>query len=159
MHYANVILQLKALAMASPAVPQNARESLYQALPPGIKPVLRTQLLKRRIPDKDQTMTRAGLRAEMNRVLRWLVPAAESTRRYHVNGVFGEWEMKGIEGIDVDEANWLEQESQISVSFMLAHADAKVSKMETLYYADKERTEGYILDLVLALHRLVSTAD
>lgn len=156
LHYANVILQLKALALASPAVPQNAREALYQALPPRIKPVLRTQL---RIPDRDQTMTRAGVRAEMNRVLRWLVPAAESTRRYHVNGVFGEWEMKGIEGIDVDEANWFEQESRISVSYMLAHADAKVSKVETLHYADKERTEGYILDLVLALHRLVSFAD
>uniref|UniRef100_A0A453L9I0 DUF668 domain-containing protein n=1 Tax=Aegilops tauschii subsp. strangulata TaxID=200361 RepID=A0A453L9I0_AEGTS len=86
LHYADVILQLKALALASPAVPQNAGEALYQALPPGIKPVLRTQL---RIPDKDQTMTRAAVRAEMNRVLRWLVPAAESTRRYHVNGVFG----------------------------------------------------------------------
>ncbi|KAE8792296.1 Receptor-like serine/threonine-protein kinase SD1-6 [Hordeum vulgare] len=156
LHYAHVILQLKALALASPAVPQNAREALYQALPPGIKAALRTQL---RIPDKDQTMSQAGVRAEMNRVLRWLVPAAESTRRYHVNGVFGEWEMKGIEGIDVDEANWLEQESRISVSFMLAHADAKVSKVETLYYADKERTEGYIIGLVLALHRLVSPAE
>ncbi|EMS61544.1 Receptor-like serine/threonine-protein kinase SD1-6 [Triticum urartu] len=174
LHYANVILQLKALALVSPAVPQNDREALYQALPPQIKPVLHTQL---RSPGRDQNMTRAGVRAEMNRVLRWLVPAAESTRRYHVNGVFGEWEMKGcincnvlsgshelihcvrIEGIDVDEANWFEQESRISVSYMLAHADAKVSKVETLYYASKERTEGYILDLVLALHRLVSPAD
>ncbi|XP_037431236.1 protein PSK SIMULATOR 1-like [Triticum dicoccoides] len=156
LHYANVILQLKALALVSPVVPQNDREALYQALPPQIKPVLHTQL---RSPGRDQNMTRAGVRAEMNRVLRWLVPAAESTRRYHVNGVFGEWEMKGIEGIDVDEANWFEQESRISFSYMLAHADAKVSKVETLYYASKERTEGYILDLVLALHRLVSPAD
>ncbi|XP_044389606.1 uncharacterized protein [Triticum aestivum] len=90
LHYANVILQLKTLALTSPAVPQNAREALYQALPPRIKPVLHTQL-RRRFPLREkQTMTVAEVRAEMDRVLRWLVPAAESTRLY-----LGEWARRG----------------------------------------------------------------
>ncbi|KAM3258782.1 hypothetical protein ACQJBY_050519 [Aegilops geniculata] len=82
LHYANVILQLKTLALASPAVPQNAREALYQALPPRIKPVLHTQLRRRFPLGEKQTMTVAEVRAEMDRVLRWLVPAAESTRYF-----------------------------------------------------------------------------
>ncbi|XP_037432801.1 protein PSK SIMULATOR 1-like [Triticum dicoccoides] len=151
LHYANVILQLKALALASPAVPQNARVALYQALPPRIKPVLHTQLRRRFPLGEKQTMTVAEVRAEMNRVLRWLVPAAESTRL-----CLQEWAMKGMEGVNVDETNWFEQENHVSVGSMLAHADAKVSKVETLYYADKETTEGYIAELVLALHLLVS---
>ncbi|XP_044950147.1 protein PSK SIMULATOR 1-like [Hordeum vulgare subsp. vulgare] len=151
LHYANVILQLKTLALASPAVPQNAREALYQALPPRIKPVLHTQLRRRFPHGEKQTMTVAEVRAEMDGVLRWLVPAAESTRLY-----LREWAMKGMECVDVDKANWFEQDSRIGVGSMLAHADAKVSKVETLYYADKETTEGYIAELVLALHLLVS---
>uniref|UniRef100_A0A453L9F6 DUF668 domain-containing protein n=1 Tax=Aegilops tauschii subsp. strangulata TaxID=200361 RepID=A0A453L9F6_AEGTS len=103
-------------------------------------------------------MTVAEVRAEMDRVLRWLVPAAESTR-YFVQVLqfyLAEWAMKGTECVDIDEANWFERDSRISVGSMLAHADAKVSKVETLYYANKETTEGYIAELVLALHLLVS---
>ncbi|KAM0839647.1 hypothetical protein ACQ4PT_060178 [Festuca glaucescens] len=153
LHYANVILQIKTLVLASPAVPDKARDSLYQALPPRIKSVLGIHLRQHR-PSKEKMPTVEEVRAEMDRVLQWLVPAAESTRLYHLNGASGEWAMKGIEDVDIDEADWFQQDSQINVSSML-NAGTKVSKIETLYHADKERTEAYILDLVKALQSLV----
>ncbi|KAM0836298.1 hypothetical protein ACQ4PT_062435 [Festuca glaucescens] len=153
LHYANVILQIKTLVLASPAVPDKARDSLYQALPPRIKSVLGIHLRQHR-PSKEKRATVEEVRAEIDRVLQWLVPAAESTRLYHLNGASGEWAMKGIEDVDIDEVDWFQQDSQINVSSML-NAGTKVSKIETLYHADKERTEAYILYLVKALQSLV----
>ncbi|KAJ1274779.1 hypothetical protein BS78_05G087600 [Paspalum vaginatum] len=91
------------------------------------------------------TLTVAEARAKMDMILQWLVPAAESTRLCYKNGAFGEWEFKGLEGIDESE------DQLITASAMLGHENAKVNRIETLYYADKETTEGYVLDLLWAL--------
>ncbi|WVZ53897.1 hypothetical protein U9M48_004784 [Paspalum notatum var. saurae] len=52
-----------------------------------------------------------------------------------------------MEDVDVDES----EDRLIIVSAMLGHENAKVNRIETLYYADKEITEDYILDLLWAL--------
>ncbi|CAO2152911.1 unnamed protein product [Urochloa humidicola] len=150
LHYANVILQINALALTLPStVPDKARDALYQALPHYI----RSKLREHRPSDKTVV---PHVRAEMNRILEWLVPVAESTRLYYKNGVFGEWAMKGMEDVDVDEAHLSGQEERpIIISAMLAHGNIKINKIETLYYANKDKTEGYILDLIRALQRLV----
>jgi len=153
LHYANVILQINTLychALASPAeVPGEARDALYQALPRSIRSKLRGRW------PKEKTML-AEVRAEMDRTLRWLVPVAESTKQYYKNGAFGEWAMRGIEDVDLEDVlPFGADQRQIIVSPMLMHENGKVNKIETLYYANKERTEGYILDLVRALHCLV----
>ncbi|KAL6870847.1 hypothetical protein ACP4OV_014695 [Aristida adscensionis] len=156
LHYANIILQINMLALAVPMViPQKDRDALYQALPHYIRS-------KMRAFSRRENTTITLTRDEMDRVLRWLVPVAELTRFYYKNGAFGEW-AKGMEELDMDEAHWSGQEKrqngQITANAMLRHVNAKVNKIETLYYADKEATEGYILDLLRALHCLVQDVN
>ncbi|WVZ53908.1 hypothetical protein U9M48_004794 [Paspalum notatum var. saurae] len=106
------------------AVNNKARDSLYQALPPCIKRRLRQ-------PSRI-VLTIAEARAKMDTILQWLLPAAESTR---------------FEDVDADES----EDRLITVSAMLGHENARVNRIETLYYANKETTEGYVLDLLWAL--------
>lgn len=56
------------------------------------------------------------------------------------------------EDLDVDSAE--DYKYNISAIPGLNSANARVNKIETLFYADNGRTEGYILYLVQALHRL-----
>ncbi|XP_021317102.1 uncharacterized protein LOC8079731 isoform X2 [Sorghum bicolor] len=151
LHYANVILQINTLVLASPAaVSYKARDALYQALPPCIKSKLRECC------HRERTMNVAEVRAEMDRILQWLVPVAESTTSYYKNGAFGEWiNMVMPEDIVVEEPYWPGEEERQTIAGASAIQRHVVNKIETLYHADKQKTEGYILDLIRGLHRLV----
>ncbi|CAD6254524.1 unnamed protein product [Miscanthus lutarioriparius] len=138
--YAKVILHINTLAFPSyVGVNGTARDALYQALPPCIKWRLRQR------PCIAKTVGEA--RAEIDKILQWLVPVAESTRLYYKNGTIRESELKGTEDVDVDEA----ENHQITVSTMLAHENDTVIKINTLYYANKEKADGYVLHLLWAL--------
>ena len=49
--------------------------------------------------------------------------------------------------VDVDEA----ENHLITVSTMLAHENDTVIRIKTLYYANKEKADGYVLHLLWAL--------
>ena len=51
------------------------------------------------------------------------------------------------EDVDVDEA----ENHLITVSTMLAHENDTVIRIKTLYYANKKKADGYVLDLLWAL--------
>ncbi|XP_066336798.1 uncharacterized protein [Miscanthus floridulus] len=93
------------------------------------------------------TLTVGEARAEIDKILQWLVPVAESTRLYYKNGTIRESELKGTDDVDVDEA----ENHQITVSTMLAHENDTVIRIKTLYYANKEKADVYVLDLLWAL--------
>uniref|UniRef100_A0A0E0IRZ3 Protein kinase domain-containing protein n=1 Tax=Oryza nivara TaxID=4536 RepID=A0A0E0IRZ3_ORYNI len=90
------------------------------------------------------------VRAEMNRMLQWLVPIAESTRLYYNDGA-SEQAMNRME--DADDVQ--DFHCNIIRSRSNNSADSRVSKIETLFYANKERADSHILCLVKALHQLV----
>ncbi|KAE8709918.1 protein-tyrosine-phosphatase PTP1-like [Hibiscus syriacus] len=135
LHYANIITQIDTLVSRSSSVPPNTRDSLYQGLPPTVKSALRFRLQTFQIKEE---LTVPQIKAEMEKTLQWLVPVAtNTTKAHHGFGWVGEWANTGSE---------------------VNHKPAGqkgLLRIETLHHADKEKTEVYILDLVVWLHHLV----
>ncbi|URE04802.1 hypothetical protein MUK42_19239 [Musa troglodytarum] len=135
LHYANIITQIDTLVSRSSSVPQNTRDSLYQGLPPTIKNAIRSRLQSFQIKEE---LTIPQIKAEMEKTLRWLVPIANNTTKaHHGFGWVGEWANIGSE-VNQKPAGQVE-----------------LIRLETLYHADKEKTEAYILELLVWLHHLV----
>ncbi|KAK4490079.1 hypothetical protein RD792_000734 [Penstemon davidsonii] len=135
LHYANIITQIDTLVTRSSSVPPSTRDGLYQGLPPGIKSALRTRLQS--FHSKEE-LTVPQIKAEMEKTLQWLVPmATNTTKAHHGFGWVGEWANTGSE--------------------MNRKPSGQTDlRIETLYHADKEKTEAYILDLVVWLHHLIA---
>lgn len=131
LHYANIITQIDTLVSRSSSVPSSTRDALYQGLPPSIKSALRFKLQTFNL---EEELTVAQIKAEIEKTLHWLVPmATNTTKAHHGFGWVGEWANTGKPAGQMD-----------------------LIRLETLYHADKDKTETYILELVVWLHHLVS---
>ncbi|KAM7510956.1 hypothetical protein LguiB_009831 [Lonicera macranthoides] len=136
LHYANIITQIDTLVTRSSSVPPNTRDTLYQGLPPGIKSALRSKLQSFHLKEE---LTVQQIKLEMEKTLQWLVPiATNTTKAHHGFGWVGEWANTG------SEVN------------RKPTGQTDLIRIETLHHADKEKTEAYILNLVVWLHHLVS---
>lgn len=136
LHYANIITQIDTLVSRSSSVPPNTRDTLYQGLPPGIKAALRSKLQSFQVKEEH---TVPQIKAEMEKTLQWLIPiAANTTKAHHGFGWVGEWANTGSE------------------MHRKAAGQTDLLRIETLHHADKNKTESYILELVVWLHHLVS---
>ncbi|XVF60942.1 hypothetical protein PTKIN_Ptkin08bG0088700 [Pterospermum kingtungense] len=136
LHYANIVMQIDTLVARSSSIPANTREALYHNLPPSLKSALRSKLQSFHVKAE---LTVTEVKDEMEKTLRWLVPVATSTAKaHHGFGWVGEWANTGSE---------LNRKSSTG--------PADVIRIETLHHADKEKTESYILEQLLWLHRLV----
>ncbi|KAK1697872.1 hypothetical protein QYE76_014569 [Lolium multiflorum] len=136
LHYANIINQIDTLVSRSSSISPNTRDNLYQGLPPTIKSALRSRLQSFEI--KEELMV-SQIKAEMEKTLRWLVPIANNTTRaHHGFGWVGEWANTGSE-----------------LNCKLS-GQMDLTRIETLYHAEKDKTEAHILELVVWLHHLIS---
>lgn len=139
LHYANIILQIDGIVARSCSMPANARESLYQSLPPSIKSSLRSRLQSFHVKEE---LTVTEIKAEMEKTLQWLVPIASNTvKSHHGFGWVGEWANSGFEASETPPEK------------------ADPVRIETLYHADKVKTEAYITDQLVWLHYLVSRSQ
>ncbi|KAK9732943.1 hypothetical protein RND81_04G033200 [Saponaria officinalis] len=136
LHYANIILQIDGIVARSSSMPANARESLYQSLPPSIKSSLRSKLQSFHVKEE---LTITEIKTEMEKTLEWLVPIASNTvKSHHGFGWVGEWANSGFEASDTTAEK------------------ADSNRIETLYHADRLKTETFITDQLVWLHCLVS---
>ncbi|KAE8689210.1 hypothetical protein F3Y22_tig00110940pilonHSYRG00131 [Hibiscus syriacus] len=119
------------------SIPANTRDALYQNLSPSIKSALRPKLQSFHVK---QELTVKEVKDEMEKTLHWLVPlATNTTKAHHGFGWVGEWANTGSE-----------------LNRKPSAGPTEVIWIETLYHADKEKTETYILEQLLWLHYLVN---
>ncbi|OMO75391.1 hypothetical protein COLO4_26138 [Corchorus olitorius] len=136
LHYANVIHQIDNIAARPASLPPNIRDTLYHGLPPAVKKALRSRILSM---DNKEERSISQVKDEMEKTLQWLVPVATNTTKAHQGfGWVGEWANTGNEfGRSAAGSNSL-------------------TRLQTLYHADKQKTDAYILELVAWLHQLIN---
>ncbi|KAG8100451.1 hypothetical protein GUJ93_ZPchr0013g37167 [Zizania palustris] len=133
--YARIIVNINTLSSTTETPSRRALDSLYQALPSRIISELRPQMKLAGPVDK---RTQARLRSELAWTLEWLFPMADCSQRlFQYSGLLGDWMAKG----DPNAEDAIRQ-----------------LKIQSLYYADRDRTEFYIKGMVMALHHLIKTA-
>ncbi|XP_048557528.1 protein PSK SIMULATOR 1-like isoform X3 [Triticum urartu] len=136
LHYANTIIQIYGIVSRSGYVPANSRDALYQGLPPRVRLALPNKLRTSSMP---RELTIDQIRVMMERTLKWLLPMAINTTCARGFLRFSEWAKSGTERV--------------------GRGPGRPDVIETLYHADKARTEAYILELVVWLHHLVSLSN
>ncbi|CAK7346183.1 unnamed protein product [Dovyalis caffra] len=136
LHYANIINQIDNITSRPTSLPPNTRDSLYQGIPNSVKAALRSRL---QMVDAKEELTVPLVKAEMEKTLHWLAPIATNTTKAHQGfGWVGEWANTGNE-LGKNTAG-----------------NCNVIRLQTLYHADKQKTDLYILELVTWLHHLIN---
>nr|POE88509.1 hypothetical protein CFP56_66677 [Quercus suber] len=136
LHYANVINQINIIASRPTSLPPNLRDQLYRALPTSVKTALHSRLLA---VDSNEQLSIFQVKAEMEKILKWLVPVATNTIKSHQE--FG-W-----------VAQWAKDSYELGKN---STTPSNMTRLQTLYYADKQKADEYILELVTLLHRVIN---
>ncbi|KAK7280752.1 hypothetical protein RJT34_25819 [Clitoria ternatea] len=135
LHYANIINQINMIASRPTVLPQNMRDTLYHGLPNNIKRALPSQLQN---IDVTNEISITQVKAEMDKTLQWLTPFATNTTKAHQGfGWVGEW------------ANTSNEYGENTNNLI---------RLQTLYYADKQKIDFFIVELLTRLHHLVTFA-
>ncbi|KAM1012314.1 hypothetical protein ACFX2C_042576 [Malus domestica] len=136
LHYANMINQIDNIASRPTSLPPNTRDTLYQGLPITVKQALRSRL---QTLDAKEERSVPQVKEEMEKTLHWLVPVSTNTTKAHQGfGWVGEWANSGPE---------FGKNGSSQVNLI---------RLQTLYHADKQKTDLYILELVAWLHHLIN---
>ncbi|MBA0692055.1 hypothetical protein Goari_009644, partial [Gossypium aridum] len=185
LHYANIITQIDTLVSRSSSVPPNTRDSLYQGLPPTVKSALRSRLQSFQIKEEltvpqikaemEKTLqwlvpiatntTKHGwdtfsavFRMKLlppsfyssNCIFQLLILVSIGTNLFQLELIMG---LAGLENGQI--LAFMNKIFRSEVNRKPA-GQTDLLRIETLHHAYKEKTEVYILDLVVWLHHLVT---
>lgn len=136
LHYANIINQINMIASRPTVLPPNIRDTLYHGLPNYIKSALPSRLQN---IDAMKELSITQVKAEMDKTLQWLNPFATNTTKAHQGfGWVGEW------------ANTCNEFGENMAR------ESNLIRLQTLYYAEKQKMDFYIIELLTHLHYLVT---
>ncbi|KAF8039146.1 hypothetical protein BT93_B1635 [Corymbia citriodora subsp. variegata] len=128
LHYANVIIVIQKLAEAPHLIGLDARDDLYNMLPTSVRTNLKSKLkpCTKSLASLDYDTSLAGEWSEaISRILDWLAPLAHNMIRWQSERSF-------------------EQQNLVSRTNMLL--------VQTLYFANQEKTEAIITELLVGLN-------
>ncbi|CAA7403493.1 unnamed protein product [Spirodela intermedia] len=134
LHYANIINLIDNAVSRPISLPPATRDAIYHGLPASVKAALRPRLQSFHV---NEELSFVQIKATMQKILQWLVPMAENTTKAHQGfGWVGEW-------------------ASMSTEFNKKSAQqSNVIRILSLYHADKEKTDEFILQLAVWLHHL-----
>ncbi|CAO2832072.1 unnamed protein product [Amaranthus hypochondriacus] len=126
LHYANVIIVIEKLLCYPHLVGDEARDDLYQMLPSSLRKSLRINLKSyfKNLAIFDGAMAH-DWKENLARILKWLAPLAHNTIRWQ------------------SERNFEQQQIVKRTNVLL---------LQTLYFADREKTESAVCDLLIGLN-------
>ncbi|WRX22364.1 protein of unknown function DUF668 - like 4 [Theobroma cacao] len=126
LHYANVIIVIEKLLRYPHLVGEEARDDLYQMLPTSLRLSLRTNLKSyvKNLAIYDAPLAH-DWKETLDGILRWLAPLAHNMIRWQ------------------SERNFEQQQIVTRTNVLL---------LQTLYFADREKTEAAICDLLVGLN-------
>lgn len=128
LHYANVIIVIQKLAEAPHLIGLDARDDLYNMLPASVRTTLKSRLkpCAKSLASSDYDTGLAGEWSEaISRILDWLAPLAHNMIRWQSERSF-------------------EQQNLVSRTNVLL--------VQTLYFANQEKTEAIITELLVGLN-------
>ncbi|KAF8401847.1 hypothetical protein HHK36_012794 [Tetracentron sinense] len=126
LHYANVIIVIEKLLRYPHLVGEEARDDLYQMLPTRLRMSLRTSLKSyiKNLAIYDAPLAHEW-KEKLDKILRWFGPLAHNMIRWQT------------------ERNIEQQQIIARINVLL---------LQTLYFADREKTEATICELLLGLN-------
>ncbi|KAL5716752.1 hypothetical protein ACHQM5_009876 [Ranunculus cassubicifolius] len=130
LHYANIIIVIENLVPSPHLIAPDARDDLYNMLPTSLKAALRARLKSYSMnitSHVHDTSFVVDWSEALTRILEWLAPLAHNMRRWQT------------------ERN-LEQQHVVSRS--------NVFLVQSLYFANQEKTEAAIIELLVGLNYL-----
>lgn len=128
LHYANVVVVIEKLAASPHLIGLDARDDLYAMLPASVRTALRAKLKpysKSLASASYDTVLAREWSEAMTTILEWLAPLAHNTIRWQSERSF-------------------EQQNLVS--------KANVLLVQTLYFANQEKTEATITELLVGLN-------
>ncbi|TXG49372.1 hypothetical protein EZV62_025247 [Acer yangbiense] len=128
LHYANVIIVIEKLVASPHLIGHDARDDLYNMLPASVRAALRDRLklyTKSLASSVYDTVLAGEWTAAMTSILEWLAPLAHNMIRWQSERSF-------------------EQQSLVSRTNVLL--------VQTLYFANQEKTEATITELLVGLN-------
>ncbi|KZV51896.1 hypothetical protein F511_09160 [Dorcoceras hygrometricum] len=124
LHYANVIIVMEKMIKSPQLVGADARDDLYSMLPDSIRFLLRARLKGVGFSASDPVLA-AEWREALQKVLKWLSPLAHNMIKWHSERSF-------------------EQQNLVQKTNVLL--------LQTLYFANQEKTEAAITELLVGLN-------
>ncbi|KAL3737090.1 hypothetical protein ACJRO7_025937 [Eucalyptus globulus] len=133
LHYASIITQIDTIVAHSGSVTPTMTNELYQSLPPDIKSAVSFWLRQVQIQEEPAIPI---IKDKMEKTLSWLAPLAANTIKAHYGfAKLGEWANMRLNQRPTGKGNFI--------------------RINTLYHADKEKTDPYIVELLFWLHQLL----